>query len=66
MKNSGLEFGNPTHLTYWMSCMYVRTKGEKQLWCISCLHVSLIGQIENGVSTVDKVNSILLGLFFSQ
>jgi hypothetical protein len=27
--------------------------------------VSLIGQIEKGGSTVDKMNSILLGLFFS-
>jgi hypothetical protein len=35
-----------------------------QLWCISCLYVSLIGQIEKGASTVDKVNSISLGLFF--
>jgi hypothetical protein len=34
-----------------------------QLWCISCMHVSLIGQIKKGASTVDKVNPFLLGFF---
>ena len=47
--------------------MHVRNKGEKH-WSPNSImvHVSLIGQIEKGASTVDKVNSILLGLFFSQ
>jgi hypothetical protein len=34
-----------------------------QLCCISCMHVSPIGQIEKGASTVDKVNPFLLGFF---
>jgi hypothetical protein len=52
----------------WVACMYVSKEKSIgvwiQLWCISCLHVSMIGQIEKGASSVDKVNSILLGLFF--
>jgi hypothetical protein len=53
----------------WVACMYVTKEKSIGVWiqllCISCLHVSLIGQIEKGGSTVDKMNSILLGLFFS-